>query len=224
MLVVRRPVESGPEYLVVLRSPEKLGYWHLVAGGVDWDEEPAAAAARELLEETGLVARVVPLGETLDYDLSGDPESVRERFPAGTERILVWPFVADAPAGWEPTLDDEHVEARWLGADQAIALLFYPEPREAVRGPRHEGWDRHDAAPPDPGRDGTALSSAYSGLSPDDPASSWWGSRRAAPGGSPRSDGTGSGTRSGSDAPRPGSTCCTARRSALRSPRARRSS
>ena len=133
VLVVRRPVESGPEYLVVLRSPEKLGYWHLVAGGVDWDEEPAAAAARELLEETGLVARVVPLGETLDYDLSGVPESVRERFPAGTERILVWPFVADAPAGWEPTLDDEHVEARWLGADQAIALLFYPEPREAVR-------------------------------------------------------------------------------------------
>ena len=133
MLVVRRPVESGPEYLVVLRSPEKLGYWHLVAGGVDWDEEPAAAAARELLEETGLVAPVVSLGETLDYDLSGDPESVRERFPAGTERILVWPFVADAPAGWEPTLDDEHVEARWLGADQAIALLFYPEPREAVR-------------------------------------------------------------------------------------------
>ena len=133
MLVVRRPAESGAEYLVVLRSPEKLGYWHLVAGGVDWDEEPAAAAARELLEETGLVAPVVSLGETLDYDLSGDPESVRERFPAGTERILVWPFVADAPAGWEPTLDDEHVEARWLGADQAIALLFYPEPREAVR-------------------------------------------------------------------------------------------
>ena len=134
MLVVRRPAESGAEYLVVLRSPEKLGYWHLVAGGVDWDEEPAAAAARELLGgDRASLRRVVPLGETLDYDLSGDPESVRERFPAGTERILVWPFVADAPAGWEPTLDDEHVEARWLGADQAIALLFYPEPREAVR-------------------------------------------------------------------------------------------
>ena len=44
------------EYLVLLRSPEKLGYWHLVAGGVEWGEAPAAAAARELGEETGLVA------------------------------------------------------------------------------------------------------------------------------------------------------------------------
>jgi 8-oxo-dGTP pyrophosphatase MutT (NUDIX family) len=122
VVVVRRPAEVAAEYLVVLRSPEKLGYWHLVAGGVDWGEEPV-----------GLEAPVVPLGATLDYDLSGDPEPVRERFPAGTERIIVWPFVADAPQGWEPTLDDEHVESRWLDAEQAIALLFYPEPREAVR-------------------------------------------------------------------------------------------
>jgi dATP pyrophosphohydrolase len=133
VVVVRRPGEWGREFLVVLRSPEKLGYWHLVAGGVDWGEEPAAAAARELLEETGLDAPVAPLGETLDYDLAGDPESVRERFPAGTERIVVWPFVADAPSDWEPVLDDEHVESRWLSAEQAIALLHYPEPREAVR-------------------------------------------------------------------------------------------
>jgi dATP pyrophosphohydrolase len=133
VVVVRRPGVSGVEFLVVLRSPEKLGYWHLVAGGVDWGEEPAAAAARELREEAGLDAPVQPLGETLDYDLAGDPESVRERFPAGTERIVVWPFVADAPSGWEPTLDDEHVESRWLSAEQAVALLHYPEPREAVR-------------------------------------------------------------------------------------------
>jgi hypothetical protein len=58
---------------------------------------------------------------------------VRARFPAGTERIVVWPFVAEAPEGWEPTLDHEHVEARWLGPEAAIALLEYPEPKELVR-------------------------------------------------------------------------------------------
>jgi 8-oxo-dGTP pyrophosphatase MutT (NUDIX family) len=129
VVVVRR---EG-QLLVMRRAPERLGYWHLVSGGVDWGEEPAAAAARELLEETGLVAAPAPLGERLDYDLAGDPEAVRARFPAGTERIVVWPFVADAPAGWEPTLDHEHVDARWLDADAAVALLHYPEPKEIVR-------------------------------------------------------------------------------------------
>jgi len=132
-VVVRRPGANGAEFLVLLRSPEKLGYWHLVAGGVEWDETPEAAAARELAEETGLQAEPAPLDDPLDYDLSGDPESVRARFPTGTEQIVVWPFLADAPAGWEPVLDEEHVEHRWLPVDEAVGLLHYPEPREAVR-------------------------------------------------------------------------------------------
>jgi len=129
-IAVRRP---GGEYLVLLRSPERLGYWNLVSGGVGWGEEPVVAAARELREETGLVAVPVGLGDPLGYDVTGDPEPVRARFPEGTEWIVVWPFVADAPAGWEPTLDHEHVEARWLAPDAAIALLEYPEPKEIVR-------------------------------------------------------------------------------------------
>ena len=132
-IVVKRPGLAADEYLVLLRSPEKLGYWHLVADGVEWDEEPVVAAARELAEETGLRAAPAPLGDVLAYDLAGDPESLRARFPAGTERIAVWTFVVEAPAGWEPELDDEHVDHRWLPAEAAIALLHYPEPRAAVR-------------------------------------------------------------------------------------------
>jgi 8-oxo-dGTP pyrophosphatase MutT (NUDIX family) len=132
-IVVRRPAADGArEYLVLLRSPEKLGYWHLVAGGVEWGEEPEAAASRELEEETGLRAVPHALEGPLGYLLAEDPEIVQARFAPGTERVTVWPFLAEAPAGWEPALDEEHVDHRWLPAPEAIALLEYPEPRAAV--------------------------------------------------------------------------------------------
>ncbi len=132
-VVVHRPGATDPEFLVLLRSPDQQGYWHLVAGGVEWVEEAPAAAARELREETGLVAEVEDLRLGLSYDLAEEPEELRMRFPPGTQRIQVGLFRAAAPPGWEPTLDDEHVDHRWCDVDGAVALLRYPEPREAVR-------------------------------------------------------------------------------------------
>lgn len=132
-VVVRRPAAAGPEYLVLLRSPQDHGYWHLVAGGVEWGEEPAAAATRELAEETGLAAPVHPLALDLSYALADEPEALRRRFPPGTDRVQVGWFRAEAPAGWEPVLNEEHVDRRWCTETEARELLFWTEPREAVR-------------------------------------------------------------------------------------------
>lgn len=120
LLVVYRP---GPEFLVLLRSPERHGYWNLVAGGVEEGETPSAAAGRELGEESGLAnpGRLEPLPLELTY--------VRPEGP----KVTMHAFLAAAPAGWEPALNEEHVEYRWCSAPKAEALLAYPEPREAVR-------------------------------------------------------------------------------------------
>jgi 8-oxo-dGTP pyrophosphatase MutT (NUDIX family) len=132
-VVVRRPARDGPEYLVLLRSPEQQGYWHLVAGGVEWDEEPDVAAARELEEEVGLVSSVVDLDLVLGYALADEPAVVRDRFAPEVERVDVRMYAVSAPATWEPVLDAEHVEHRWLPVDEAVELLFWPEPKEALR-------------------------------------------------------------------------------------------
>jgi 8-oxo-dGTP pyrophosphatase MutT (NUDIX family) len=113
VIVVRR----GSEYLVVHRSPANDPYWHLIAGGVEHGETFAGAAARELLEETGLEAAVEPLDSPFEY-----------------EGVRVESFIVDAPHGWEPTLDWEHDEYRWLPREEAADLLFWAEPAALLRG------------------------------------------------------------------------------------------
>jgi 8-oxo-dGTP pyrophosphatase MutT (NUDIX family) len=131
-VVVHRANARGREYLVLERSPERHGYWHLVSGALEAGEEPEEAARRELAEEVGLGTSVHDLGKTYVYPLAGEPSDVRARFAPDATEVSVTSFTAEAEPGWEPTLDAEHVAYRWCSADDAIALLRYPEPRDAV--------------------------------------------------------------------------------------------
>ena len=126
MVFVRR----GEEFLVLRRSEVQGGYWHCVAGGVEPGEEPVAAAARELLEETGLEGRPVEVPEGFSYA----PESWEPHAAESAAEVHVDCFVVDAPAGWEPRLDWEHDEHRWCAHADAVALLYWPEPRRVLEG------------------------------------------------------------------------------------------
>lgn len=121
-------VRRGKDYLVLHRSPPQGSYWHCVAGGLEQGESSAEAAVRELREETGLKAALVDLERRYVYEL----EQWERRYEPGAERITVDCFLAEAPEGWEPTIDWEHDDYRWCSAAEAVELLHWPEPRELL--------------------------------------------------------------------------------------------
>jgi 8-oxo-dGTP diphosphatase len=89
-------------------SPAK-GLWSLPAGFVDADEDPRAAAAREALEETGLV---VSVGDVVDVWAGGGGKA--SFFLAFTARVL----------GGELAAGDDAVEVGWFAPDALPELAF----------------------------------------------------------------------------------------------------
>jgi 8-oxo-dGTP pyrophosphatase MutT (NUDIX family) len=119
-------VRRGEEFLVAHRSAESGGYWHTIAGTVEPGEAFHAAALRELHEETGLVAaELQPLGEFAYIRESWEEEPGL--------RVHVEAYLVEVEPDWEPELNEEHVEYRWLKREEAAELLFWPEPAALLR-------------------------------------------------------------------------------------------
>jgi 8-oxo-dGTP pyrophosphatase MutT (NUDIX family) len=102
-------------------------YWHVVAGVVEEGETFADAAARELFEETGLAAAPLDLRMPQAYRV---PAEMRLEYDSTVDVVAIESFLVDVPAGWEPILNEEHDDYRWLSLAEAIALAHWPETGE----------------------------------------------------------------------------------------------
>jgi 8-oxo-dGTP pyrophosphatase MutT (NUDIX family) len=123
------------EVLILHRSPEQGGYWHVVAGGVEPGETASEAAERELHEETGLTARVFAGIEATEYvyPLTEEPAERQIQYDPSVVQVEVTCFRVTAPDDWEPDLDWEHDDHRWCAPDEAFDALRWPATAQALR-------------------------------------------------------------------------------------------
>jgi ADP-ribose pyrophosphatase YjhB (NUDIX family) len=105
-------VEQDGRVLLVRRANDPFrGLWTLPAGFVDAGEDPASAASRECLEESGLSVRV-----TRVLDVIAGREHAR-----GADFIIVY---AAEILGGELSASDDADAADWFPRDQLPPLAF----------------------------------------------------------------------------------------------------
>ena len=135
----KRPVSvlvvlhDGYGQALLLERRDRPGFWQSVTGSLEAGEQPAAAARREVAEETGLL--LVP-GQLHDWHLSTDygiyPQW-RHRYPPGTTRNTEHTFSAVIAADSPIRLAEaEHLRYAWLPLAQAAGQVFSPSNRAAL--------------------------------------------------------------------------------------------
>jgi 8-oxo-dGTP pyrophosphatase MutT (NUDIX family) len=123
--VVVRSREDGVDVALASRRTRKGDLaWGLPKGLVEEGEAPEQAAVREVLEETGLLAKILePLGD-ISYWYVWDDERIRKK---------VTFFLMEATGGDLSAHDHEMEDVRWFPLEEARRKASYPSERDVVR-------------------------------------------------------------------------------------------
>ncbi|MEO1246517.1 MAG: dihydroneopterin triphosphate diphosphatase [Pseudomonadota bacterium] len=119
--------------VLLLRRSKPFDFWQSITGSLDPDETHAAAAARELAEETGLCdpARLHYSGVSRQFTI--DPRW-QDRYDRGVRENVEyeWHYLLDAACEVRLAAD-EHSEYQWLPVAEAIDTVWSWTNRDALR-------------------------------------------------------------------------------------------
>ena len=128
--------KSNGEVLLIERT-DKANFWQSVTGSLDsLDEDLSLAAAREVLEETGIDVQALPANSLQDMHHQIEYEIYpqwRLRYAPGVTRNTEHWFSLlvpdDTPVQLSPR---EHVAYQWLPSAEAARKCFSPSNGEAI--------------------------------------------------------------------------------------------
>lgn len=111
--------------LIKRGTAPRLGQWSLPGGRIELGETAAAAALRELAEETGVEARLLGLIDVVDGVFTS-----RESGEVTRHYVMI-----DYAARWisgEPVAGDDAADARFVSLDEALALVEWDVTRKVI--------------------------------------------------------------------------------------------
>ncbi len=128
--------KSNGEVLLIERA-DKSGFWQSVTGSVDFaDEDLRVAAAREVLEETGIDVQSLPENSLRDMHHQIEYEIYpqwRLRYAPGVTRNTEHWFSLLVPNDTQVQLAPrEHVAYQWLAFTEAAKKCFSPSNGAAI--------------------------------------------------------------------------------------------
>lgn len=128
-------VHTADLQVLLLERAARPGFWQSVTGSLDWPEEPLeAAAAREVMEETGIDAAS---GGLERWNVANTFEIYgrwRHRFAPGVTHNTEHVFGLALPGPVAVRLAaQEHVAFAWLPWREAAAKCFSWTNRDAIR-------------------------------------------------------------------------------------------
>ncbi len=115
-------VVRGPHFLLVQRrNPPDAGLWGFPGGKVEFGEPLMAAAARELQEETGVLADFAPTPAG-DAEIIGSFEVITHTADGQPDHHFLLAAVAGRWRAGEPVAADDALDARWFTLDDLPLL------------------------------------------------------------------------------------------------------
>ena len=133
----RRPVSvlvvvHTDDHVLLLHRREPFDFWQSVTGSLQDGETHAAAAARELSEETGLTTEGTLSYSGVSRQFAIDPRW-RNRFGHGIVENVEFEWRYRLPATAAVTLNaNEHSEFEWLPIEDAVDRVWSWTNRDAL--------------------------------------------------------------------------------------------